>query len=286
MIIGCHNFVSQKYCILIEINKFMSKLNGKIIWITGASSGIGEELSKQLSEKGCKLIISARREAELQRVKASCINSETITVLPFDLANIDSMKSLAERAVAIYGKIDVLINNGGISQRSPIIETSIEVDRKIMEIDYLGTVALSKAILPHFITNASGHYVVLSSLMGKFSSPLRSSYCGAKHALHGFFDALRLEHEKDNVKVTMVCPGFVNTNVARNALTSNGSKQGYQDEMTEKGLDVSVFTKKMIRAIRHNKFEVYIGKFEKVGAYLKRLSPKLLHKMVLRSKVR
>ena len=264
----------------------MSKLNGKIIWITGASSGIGEELSKQLSEKGSKLIISARREAELQRVKASCIHSETITVLPFDLANIDSMKTLAERAVAIYGKIDVLINNGGISQRSPIIETSIEVDRKIMEIDYLGTVALSKAILPHFITNASGHYVVVSSLMGKFSSPLRSSYCGAKHALHGFFDALRLEHEKDNVKVTMVCPGFVNTNVARNALTADGSKQGYQDKMTEKGLDVSVFVKKMIRAIRHNKFEVYIGKFEKVGAYLKRLSPKLLHKMVLRSKVR
>ena len=145
----------------------MSKLNGKIIWITGASSGIGEELSKQLSVKGSKLIISARRKAELQRVKASCINSENITVLPFDLANIDSMKTLAERAINIYGKIDVLINNGGISQRSPIIETSIEVDRKIMEIDYLGTVALSKAILPHFITNASGHYVVVSSLMGK-----------------------------------------------------------------------------------------------------------------------
>lgn len=154
-----------------------------------------------------------------------------------------------------------------------------------MEIDYLGTVALSKALLPHFIKNQSGHYAVVSSLMGKFSSPLRSAYCGAKHALHGFFDALRLEHDKDNVKVTMICPGFVNTNVARNALTADGSKQGYQDNMTENGLEVSAFAKKMISAIERNKFEAYIGKFEKFGIYVKRISPRLLHKLVLRSKV-
>jgi short-subunit dehydrogenase len=196
------------------------------------------------------------------------------------------MKNIVDDAVACFGNIDILINNGGISQRSPIIETAIEVDKRLMEIDYLGTVALSKALLPHFVANKSGHYVVVSSLMGKFSSPLRSAYCGAKHALHGFFDALRLEHDKDNIKVTMICPGFVNTDVARNALTADGTKQGFQDNMTENGLDVNDFAQRMIKAIRKEKFEAYIGKFEKFGVFVKRISPRLLHKLVLRSKVK
>jgi short-subunit dehydrogenase len=260
--------------------------NNKVIWITGASSGIGEATALELSQYNCKLILSSRREDKLNEVKQRCQSPESVAVLPFDLADIDNMLSVTKKAIAHFGKIDMLVNNGGISQRSPIIETSIEVDRKLMEIDYLGTVALTKALLPHFVTNKSGHYVVVSSLMGKFSSPFRSAYCGAKHALHGFFDALRLEHDKDQIKVTMICPGFVNTNVARNALTADGSKQGDQDEMTENGLDVDVFVKRMIKAIRKEKFEAYIGKFEKFGIYVKRLSPKLIHKLVLRSKVR
>ncbi|MFD2823748.1 SDR family oxidoreductase [Lacinutrix iliipiscaria] len=258
----------------------------KVIWITGASSGIGKSLAIALSKMDCKLILSARRTTELENVKTLCKQPNLVYVLPLDLAEIDDMPTLTNIAVTAFGQVDILINNGGISQRSPIIDTSIEVDRKLMEIDYLGTVALSKALLPHFIANQSGHYVVVSSLMGKFSSSYRSAYCGAKHALHGFFDALRLEHDKDNVKVTMICPGFVNTNVARNALTADGTKQGYQDNMTENGLDVEVFVKRMIKAIKKEKFEAYIGKFEKFGVYVKRLSPKLLHKLVLRSKVR
>jgi short-subunit dehydrogenase len=264
----------------------MQKLNGKTIWITGASSGIGEELAYQLSLKNCKLIISARRETELKRVQSQCQYPEQVQVLPLDLYNIDAMKPLVDKAIQAFGGIDVLINNGGISQRSPIIDTTIDVDRKLMEIDYLGTVALSKFLLPHFIERQQGQYVTVSSLMGKFSSPLRSAYCGAKHALHGFFDALRLEHSKDNIKVNMICPGFVNTNVARNALTADGSKQAYQDDMTENGLAVDVFVKKMIKAIESKKFEAYIGKFEAYGIYVKRFFPRLLHRMVLRSKVR
>lgn len=264
----------------------MGKLNGKTIWITGASSGIGEELAYQLSQKDCTLVLSARRYNELERVKASCSNPGNVIVLPLDLSNIDAMKPLVKKAVAAFGHIDVLVNNGGISQRSPIIDTAIAVDRKLMEIDYLGTVGLSKYLLPHFIERQQGQYVTVSSLMGKFSSPLRSAYCGAKHALHGFFDALRLEHDKDHIKVTMICPGFVNTNVARNALTADGSKQIYQDEMTENGLAVDVFVRKMIKAMESNKHEAYIGKFEAFGVYVKRFFPRLLHRMVLRSQVR
>ncbi|MFT7050361.1 MAG: short-subunit dehydrogenase [Psychroserpens sp.] len=262
------------------------KFNNKVIWITGASSGIGKSLAITLSKYDCKLIVSARRTEELEKLKGLCKNPDLVYVLPLDLANTDTMKSIANKAISAFGSIDILVNNGGISQRSSIIETSIAVDRKLMEVDYLGTVALSKALLPHFVAKQYGHYVVVSSLMGKFSSPLRSAYCGAKHALHGFFDAMRLEHDKDNVKVTMICPGFVNTNVARNALTADGSKQGDQDEMTENGLDVDVFVQKMITAIRKEKFEAYIGKFEKFGVFVKRLSPRLIHKLVLRSKFR
>lgn len=258
----------------------------KVVWITGASSGIGEELAKQISKFDCKLILSSRRKKALETVKFNCENPKNIEIVPFDLGEHDSMNTIVQIAWKCFGKIDILINNGGISQRSPIIETCIEVDKKLMEIDYLGTVALSKNILPYFVKNQSGHFVVVSSLMGKFSSSYRSAYCGAKHALHGFFDALRLEHEKDNIKVTMICPGFVNTNVARNALTADGSKQGFQDDMTENGLQVNIFVKYMIKAIQKEKFEAYIGKFEKYGVYLKRFSPKLLHKLVLRSKVK
>ncbi|WP_299335370.1 SDR family oxidoreductase [uncultured Psychroserpens sp.] len=260
--------------------------NNKVVWITGASSGIGKSLAIALSKHNCKLILSARRLEELEKAKLLCQNPEAVKVLKLDLAHIESMPNITNTAISYFGNIDVLVNNGGISQRSPIIETSINVDRKLMEIDYLGTVALSKALLPHFVANQAGHFVVVSSLMGKFSSSYRSAYCGAKHALHGFFDALRLEHDKDHIKVTMICPGFVNTNVARNALTADGTKQGYQDDMTENGLDVDVFVKKMIKAIRKEKFEAYIGKFERFGVYVKRLSPKLIHKLVLRSKVR
>jgi len=167
-----------------------------------------------------------------------------------------------------------------------VVNTAIEVDKKLMEIGYLGTVALSKALLPYFVFKKSGHFVTVTSLIDEFSSPYRSAYCGAKHALHGFFDALRLEHDKDNIKVTIICHGFVNTNLARNILTEDGSSQDLQGKATGNGLEVNVFAKRMLKTIKKEKFEVYIGKGETKGIYLKRLFPKLLHKLVLRSVVR
>ena len=258
----------------------------KIIWITGASSGIGKGLAIALSKTNCKLIISSRNERRLNEVKQQCTNPNHVAVLAFDLAEINDMTNVVENAINHFGRIDVLINNGGISQRSLIIDTDISVDKRLMEVDYLGTVALTKLVLPHFIDNQSGHYAVVSSLMGKFGSPYRSGYCGAKHALHGFFDVLRMEHEKDNIKVTMICPGFVNTNVAKNALTGDGTNQNSQDQATKNGLPVETFTKKMLKAIEKEKFEAYIGRKEVLGIYLKRFFPKLLHKFVINSKVR
>lgn len=261
------------------------KIEGKTIWITGASSGIGEALTYHLEQRNCKLILSSRKEDQLKQVKANCKNQEHIEILPLDLCDYDGMQAKTEKAIAAFGNIDILINNAGISQRSLISNTNFEVYKKLIDVNYLGTVAITKALLPHFIENKKGKFVTISSLMGKFSSPYRSGYCGAKHALHGFFDALRMEHEKDGIGVTMICPGFVNTNVAQNALTGDGTAQNQQDAATENGLDVAVFSKKMIRAIERNKFEAYIGGKEAMATYL-RIFPKLLHRIVLRSAVR
>ena len=264
----------------------MSKITGKTIWITGASSGIGKSLALELNNHPCNLILSSRKEEDLLKVKQLCRNPENVAILPLDLSNFEHMEGIAQKAILLFGKVDILVNNAGISQRSLIKDTDLSVYKKLIDIDYLGTVALSKAILPHFIKNKSGHYVTVTSLMGKFGSPYRSGYCGAKHALHGFFDVMRMEHEKDGVKVTMVCPGFVQTNVAKNALTADGSPQLHDDVATQNGITPEQAAKRMIKAVERDKFEVYIGGKEIKGIYLKRFFPKLLHKVILKSQVR
>src|SRR6266850_1021844 len=205
-----------------------SVLNNKVIWLTGASSGIGEAVAYELAKKGSKLILSARRKDELERVKGNCFpkSQAHIRILPLDLAEPSTLPILVEAAIQVFGHVDVLINNAGIGQRSLAKETVLEVDRKIMEVDYFGTVSLTKLLLPHFLKRKSGHFVTVSSVMGKIGTPHRSGYAAAKHALHGFFDSLRAEvwKENKNILVTLICPGWVKTQVTINALTGDGSK--------------------------------------------------------------
>ncbi len=260
-------------------------MKDRVVWITGSSSGIGEALAYAFADKGAKLILSGRKEQELHRV-AETIGSEKVKILPFNLSDTENAKEVVNRAISMFRHIDILVNNAGVSQRSLIAETDFSVDKKLIDVNYFGTIALTKALLPHFLSRKSGQFVVVTSLMGKFGSPYRSSYCAAKHALHGFFDVLRMEHEKDNVKVTILCPGFVQTNVAKNALTANGSLQHEDDEKTKNGMPAKVFAKKAVRAIESQKFEAYIGRKETFGVLLKRFFPKLLHKVVLKSEVR
>lgn len=277
---------NKKHTFKIEKLKRKMDKSTPVVWITGASSGIGAELARQYSKRNINLILSARRAAVLLEVKESCMGHSKIQILPFDIIDFDSAPNQVEKALSFFGRVDVLINNAGISQRSLILDSKFEVFKKIIEIDYLGTVALSRAILPHFISQQSGHYVVVSSVMGKFGSPYRSGYCGAKHALHGFFDVMRMEHQKDNVYVTMVCPGFVATPIALNSIQGDGTALGKDDEATRKGLDVVYFVRKMIHAIDQKKWELSIGGKEKLGVFLKRLSNKLVHNVVIRSRVR
>ena len=172
-----------------------SYFNNKVIWITGASSGIGEALVYELAKaSNAKIILSSRREEQLRTVAQKAnLPHERFLILQMDLQDYKAMPELAKQAITHFGKIDLLINNAGLSQRSLAMETDIEVDKKIMDTDYLGTVALTKAVVPYFLKNGGGQIAVVTSLMGILSSPLRSSYCGAKHALHGFFNALRAE---------------------------------------------------------------------------------------------
>lgn len=263
----------------------MKSISGKIIWITGASSGIGEALAYELNSRGNTLILSARTAKRLQQVKANCRFPNTVTIEPLDLADHEKMPAHVTNVLSTCGKVDILINNAGLSQRSLIADTQLSVYKKLIDINYLGTVALTKALLPHFMQNKEGYFVTVTSLMGRFGSPFRSGYCGAKHGLHGFFDVLRMEHQKDNIHVTMVCPGFVQTAVALNALTADGTAQQKDDIATGNGMPVAVFANKMIRAIALKKFEVYIGRKEVMGIYLKRFFPKLLHSVVMRSNV-
>lgn len=263
-------------------------LQGKVIWLTGASSGIGESLAYELARKKVKLILSARRKEELERVKGNChpLAQPDIKLLPFDLAEAANLQLITEAAIHLFGHIDILINNGGISQRSLAKDTLVNVDRKIMEVDYFGTLTITKYLLPHFLKCKSGHYVVVTSAMGLIGTPYRSGYAAAKHALHGFFDSLRAELAQTPVKVTLVCPGFVRTNVSINALTGSGTQLGTMDDATEKGMRPEQVAQKILYAIERGKEEVWFGGKEVLGVYLKRFFPSYFSKLIAKAKVR
>ena len=253
----------------------------KVIWITGASSGIGRALAIELSNQDALLIISARSKVALEVVKKSCKNPNNVWVLPLDLEVHSSFIKITATAIQIFGRIDILVNNGGISQRSLAIETNISVDKRIMEVNYTGTVALTKTILPHFIENKKGQFVVTTSMVGLIGTPLRSSYAASKHALHGFFDSLRAEVYDYNIAVTLICPGFVSTNISMNALTGDGTSQQKMDTATANGISPERFAKLMAKAIDSKKEEAYISGFkEKLGVYVKRWFPRVFSVMI------
>ncbi|MEN8704136.1 MAG: SDR family oxidoreductase [Polaribacter sp.] len=258
----------------------------KTIWVTGASSGIGKALAIELAVQGAQLIVSSRKKQDLELVKNACKNPNKVKVIPLDLEDFTNLKLVTKEAIAAFGKIDILVNNGGISQRSLVKDTGIQVDKRIMDINYLGNVALAKALLPHFIANKSGQFVITTSIVGKIGTPLRSSYAASKHALHGFYDSLRAEHFNDNIAVTLVCPGFVKTNISKNALTGDGSPQDKMDHATANGIQPDRFAKLMAKAIKQKKEEIYIsGAKEKLGVYVKRWMPKVFSVMIRKMSV-
>lgn len=264
-----------------------SYFKNKRVWITGASSGIGEALARAFAAQGAHLILSARNEAELNRVAAACAEAGAAStfVQTLDLAKHDAIPGIAERVLRHSGKVDVLINNGGLSQRALARDTALEVDKRLMDVNYFGTVALTKAILPSMMTHQLGHIATITSLTGKFGSPLRSSYAASKHALHGFFDSLRAELGATPIQITLICPGFVRTNVSVNALTGSGAAQGTMDEATNKGMSPETLARKILRALEKGKEEAWFGGKEVLGVYVKRFFPAYFSRLLKKAKV-
>ncbi len=262
----------------------MTNFQNKVVWITGATSGIGEALAGVYADYGARLILSGRNVSKLQKLRDSL--PVEVEILPFDLSDAQSLQGVVKQAVQSFGQIDLLINNGGISQRSLAEDTSLTVDRKVMEVNYFGNIALTKNLLPHFLDRKSGHIVVISSLVGKFSTPYRSGYSASKHALHGFYDGLRAEVSDRGVLVTLICPGFIRTNVSVNALTGQGEKLNKMDERTGSGMDPAVCAKRIAKAVRRKKREAYIGGTEIWSVYLKRFFPGIFARIVRKAKVR
>ena len=253
------------------------------IWITGASSGIGEALALQWSAAGTRIILSGRDREKLELVATECRKRGAQTdILTFDLSSEAEIIAAADKVQSMVPRIDILVNNGGIGQRSLIIDTPAEVSRQIMETDFWGHVTLTHRILPFLVKSGGCKIVIMSSLSGLFGFPQRSMYCAAKHALHGYFETLRLEHFKDNIQVTLVCPGRVKTNFSYGALTSSGTKHGKMDKGQENGVTAAYCALKIENALKKNKKQLIIGKKEVIMPYLKRFFPWLFYKIATR----
>jgi short-subunit dehydrogenase len=259
----------------------MSNLQNKVIWITGASSGIGEALVYECAKQNATVILSARRENELIRVlKTAKLTAANSLIIPFDLSDTSRVNEYAQQIISTFGRIDILINNGGQSQRSESINTTSETERQLFEINYFSAVNLSKAVLPFMTKNKSGKIVVISSIAGKFGFYLRSSYSAAKHALHGYFESLRLEVEKNGISVLLVCPGKIKTNVSINAASSSGNSHNKMDESHENAMSAEECAKQIILGIVNNKEEIFIGGKELLAVKIKRFFPRLFGKII------
>ena len=243
--------------------------HGKVVWITGASSGIGEALAKGLAHEGAAVVLSGRREAELQRV-ARELGSASL-VLPFEVTDYDALPVLVEDVYNWRGNVDVLINNAGVSQRSLAIETDFAVYRRLMEIDYFAPVRLTQLVVPKMIARRDGLVAVVSSIAGKLGSPMRTGYCAAKHACVGFFDALRAEVEEPyGIRVSVVLPGSVRTAIATNALSADGSARGYSDANIENGMTPERAAEMSVRGLVAEKREILVAEGAELAAVMLR----------------
>jgi len=258
------------------------RFSGQIVWITGASSGIGEATALAFAREGARLVLSSRRREELERVRRECDRPDEHLVVPLDLARIESFPSVVAEILARRGHVDVLVNNGGVSQRAPAADATLDVERVLMEVNYFGPVALTKAVLPSMRARRAGRIVVVSSVMGYVGTPGRSTYAAAKHALHGYFDSLRAEVWREGIGVTLVCPGYVQTAVSDNALGPRGEKHDRTDQTHVGGITAKTCAAAIVRGVARGREEVYVGGKEVLGIYLKRYVPWLFSRIVRR----
>jgi len=254
---------------------------GKTVWITGGSSGIGAELAKQFAREEARVIISSHEPEELEAVRKELESISTdVHSVVFNLGHPDEVQAAAEKVLQEFGKVDVLMNNGGISTRAEAIETPLEIDRRVMEIDYFSGVILTKALLPKMIENGYGHIGVTSTISGKFGWPLRSAYAAAKHALFGFYESVWAENYKKGIRITIFSPGRVRTNISYHALLKDGKEHGVMDPALANGITPEKCARKMIRAMKRNRKEVLIGRVELLMLWIYMFCKPLFYRLI------
>lgn len=253
-------------------------MKDKVVWITGASSGIGAACARAFGKAGAKCILSARSIDKLKALQDSLMSESHI--LPLDVSKTEDIGPATVQANKHFGPIDILINNAGISQRGLVKDTQLSVDRRLFEVNYFGNIAITKAILPAMIEKGSGHVVVISSVAGKVSTPGRSSYAASKHALIGFYDALRAEVLDHGVHVNMICPGYIKTDISLHALDASGKAHGIMDPGQAQGMSADLCALKILNAVEKNKRETYIGGREVKFVRLRSWFPFIYHNMI------
>ena len=243
----------------------------RVVWITGASSGIGEALSRALLADGSAVILSGRRVEALQQLAA--LAPERTLVLPFETTDYERLPELVEQAWAWQGRIDLLINNAGVSQRSLALDTSFDVYRQLIDIDYLAPVALTQLLLPRLVEQGSGQLAVVSSVAGKLGAPMRTGYCGAKHAVVGYFEALRAEVEEAyGIGVSVILPGSVRTAIASNALEGSGAARGRSDANIDNGIDPNDAAKTILDGLAQRQHDIVVAEGQELMALQLRAS--------------
>ncbi len=266
------------------MNKSIRKyFRNRIVWVTGASSGIGEALSKELASSGAQLILSSHEPEELERVKREIGETEhEPVIISFDLSDDKGVENAAGKALEKFGKVDIFFSNGGVSTRATAMETSVEVDRKVMEINYFSGVIITKKLLPGMISEGFGHIVATSSISGKFGFPLRSAYAASKHALHGFYESVWTELHGKGIRTTLILPGRVKTNISFHALDKDGKEYGKMSQGQAEGIDPDICAQKTLLAVSKNKREVLIGGKELIMPRLKQYFPGIFYKLVIK----
>ena len=256
------------------------------VWITGASSGIGAACARTYASEGARLVLTSSSVDRLEAVASECRarGASSVTVLPYDLTCIDAVDVLVENAWAACGGIDVVMLNAGISQRTNVEDTSMGMVRKIMEINYFAPVAIAKALLPKMVARGGGKMAVTTSIAGRFGFPLRCGYSSSKFALYGFFETLQAEYHDAGIRVTIVCPGRVSTNISKYALDKGGKPHGVMDPGQANGMSADDAARIIVSAVAKGKREVLVGRKELLMVYIKRFFPGLCARLARKIK--
>lgn len=250
----------------------------KTVVVTGASSGIGAELSVQLLRAGANVILCARSENKMKNLVENLeVSPDKYLILPVDFSRTPDFENIVQSIVSKFPKVDILINNAGIAQKSLVQETSEEVERRVMEVNYFANINFTKALLPHFIANKSGQVVGISSILGEIGLPFVAPYCASKHAINGYYNGLRYDVEKHNIAVSIVSPGFIKTDITKKSLTGDGKSHEQDSIAQEKGMEASVCARRILQKVAKKKRQSYVGGLELLMPKFALLFPRFFH---------